>query len=144
MIRTLRRVALLLAVAAPALAAQQAGAPDHSAHQQHAAKPKLDDELSQHFKGITLTDAQVKQVSEIKAKHHAAIDALKKDAKDPNDPALKIAIQKHMDAEHAEFLGMLTPEQKKTFMENMKAHHKADGEKHDMKHDMKHEMPKKP
>lgn len=142
MIRHLRRAALLLAIAAPALAAQQAAA-DHSAHHQQAAKPKLDDELAQHFKGIDLTEAQVKQVTEIKAKHHKAMDALKKDAKDQNDPALKLALQKHMDAEHAEFLAMLTPEQKKVFMENMKGHHQAEGAKHDMKHDA-HAAPKKP
>ncbi len=160
MIRSIRRAALVLAVAAPALAAQQPAKPaekpaekpamamDHAAHDQHAAKPKLDGELAEHFKGIALSDAQVKQVTEIKAKHHKAMDALKKDAKDPNDAALKSELQKHMDAEHAEFLSLLSPEQRQTFAENMKGHHKAEGEKHDMKHDMKpdmkHEMPKKP
>ncbi len=141
MIRLMLRSALVLAVAAPALVAQQATAKpmDHAAHDQHA-KPKLDSELTEHFKGISLTEAQVKQVTEIKAKHHKAMDALKKDAKDPNDASLKISLQKHMDAEHAEFLGLLNPEQKKVFSENMKGHHKAEGEKHDMKH----EMPKKP
>lgn len=150
MIRTLRRTALLLALSAPALAAQQAGEMDHSAHAQHMAKPKLDDELAQHFKGITLTDAQVKQVTEIKAKHHKAMDALKKDAKDPEAPALKVALQQHMDAEHAEFLAMLTPEQRKTFAENMKEHHKAEAKpgmkegEHAMDHKMDHGTPKKP
>lgn len=148
MLRTLRRTALLLVLTAPALAAQQAGEMDHSAHAQHMAKPKLDDELAQHFKGITLTDAQVKQVTEIKAKHHKAMDALKKDAKDPDAPALKLDLQQHMDAEHAEFLAMLTPGQRKVFAENMKEHHKAtpgmtDGA-HAMDHKMDHGTPKKP
>lgn len=141
------RYALLLALAAPVAGAQQGG------HDQHAAKPALDSELAGHFKGIPLTDAQVKQVTEIKAKHHKAMDALKKNAADKDSPALKIELQKHMDAEHAEFLALLTPEQKKTFMENMKSHHadeaKAKGEKHDgMKHEgMDHgakAAPKKP
>jgi hypothetical protein len=150
MIRTLRRTALLLALAAPALAAQQAGEMDHSAHAQHMAKPKLDDELAQHFKGITLSDAQVKHVTEIKAKHHKAMDALKKDAKDPEAPALKAALRQHMDAEHAEFLAMLSPEQRKTFAENMTAHHKAEEKPgmregaHAMDHKMDHGTPKKP
>ncbi len=111
------RYALLLALAAPVAGARA------QAHDQHAAKPTLDSELTQHFKGISLTEEQVKQVTAIKAKHHKAMDALKKDAADPNAPALKIELQKHMDAEHAEFLALLTPEQKKVFMENMKAHH---------------------
>jgi Spy/CpxP family protein refolding chaperone len=143
MIRLLRRTALLLAFTAPAISAQQAGEMDHSAHAQHAAKPKLDDELAGHFKGIDLTEAQVKQVVEIKAKHHKAMDALKKEAKDPEAPELKIALQKHMDAEHAEFLALLTPEQKRVFAENMKAHHKPD-EKHEQDHKMDHGAPKKP
>jgi Spy/CpxP family protein refolding chaperone len=150
MLRTLRRTALLLALAAPALSAQQAGEMDHSAHAQHMAKPKLDDELAQHFKGITLTDAQVKQVAEIKAKHHKAMDALKKEAKDPEAPALKLELQKHMDAEHAEFLSLLTAEQRKVFAENMKEHHKAEAKPgmkegaHATDHKMDHGTPKKP
>lgn len=145
MFRTISRAALLVAVVAvaPALSAQaaQAAKPadDHASHGQHA-KPALDAELAQHFKGIELSDAQVKEVMATKAKHHKAMDALKKDAKDPNDAALKAALQKHMDAEHAEFKAMLTPAQHKVFEENMKGHHKAEGEKHDMKHD----SPKKP
>lgn len=150
MIRTVRLTALLLALTAPALGAQQAGEMDHSAHAQHMAKPKLDDELTQHFKGITLTEAQVKQVTEIKAKHHKAMDALKKEAKDPEAPALKLALQKHMDAEHAEFLALLTPEQRATFAENMKEHHKAEAKpgmpegEHAKDHTMEHAAPKKP
>ena len=144
MIRTLCRVALLLVVAAPPLVAQQA-AGAHTAHDMQAA-PKLDAELAEHFKGITLTDAQVKQISEIKARHHKAMDALKKDAPDPEAPAFKAALGKQMDAEHAEFKALLSPEQYTVFEENMKSHHnaKAAGAKHGMKHDGKHEMPKKP
>ena len=117
------RLALVLALAAPAVQAQA------QAHDHHQAKPALDAELTEHFKGITLTDAQVKQVMEIKAKHHKAMDEIKKNAADANAPAVKAELQKHMDAEHAEFMALLTAEQKKVFMENMKAHHKADGEK---------------
>lgn len=147
MIRTLRRVALMLVVAAPALAAQQA-AGGHASHDMQAA-PKLDAELTEHFKGITLTDAQVKQLTEIKARHHKAMDALKKDAKDQEAPALKAELAKHMAAEHTEFKALLSAEQYKVFEENMKSHHKAEaGAKHEMKpgmkHDEKHEMPKKP
>lgn len=143
LIRTL--AVLAIGIAAPALGAQEAKKPatDHAAHDQHA-KPALDAELAEHFKGIQLTDAQVKQIVESKAKHHKAMDALKKDAKDPNDPALKAALQKHMDAEHAEFKALLTADQHKVFEENMKGHHKAEGaEKHEMKHGAKPE-PKKP
>lgn len=154
-------VALALA---PSLEAQQAAVMDHSAHGQPAASPKLDSELVEHFKGIELSDAQVKQVLAIKAKHHKAMDALKKDAKDHDDPALTSALQKHMDAEHAEFKALLTADQARLFDENMKGHHKAEGakheakpgqahemkagEKHEMKpgekHEMKHEAPRKP
>lgn len=133
-VRLLTRSALVLAIAAPSLAAQEAKKPasehgSHDAHAAHGAKPALDAELGEHFKGIDLSDEQVKQVVAIKAKHHKAMDALRKDAKDHADPKLKVEIQKHMDAEHAEFLALLTPEQKKTFMENMKDHHKAETKK---------------
>lgn len=131
--RIIRRTALLLAIAAPALGAQETKKPaeahdQHAQHAQHAqhGAPKLDAELAEHFKGIELSEEQVRKVTEIKAKHHKAMDALKKEAKDPNDAALKAALQKHMDAEHAEFEALLTAEQKKVFMENMKAHHKAE------------------
>lgn len=115
------RLALVLALAAPAVQAQS--------HDHPAAKPALDAELTEHFKGITLTDAQAKQVMEIKAKHHKAMDEIKKNAADANAPAVKAELQKHMDAEHAEFMALLTADQKKVFMENMKAHHKAESEK---------------
>jgi Spy/CpxP family protein refolding chaperone len=143
-----RTLAILFLAAASSLGAQEAKKPapakDHAALDLHA-KPALDGELAEHFKGIKLTDEQVKRIVEAKAKHHKAMDALKKDAKDPNDAALKAALQKHMDAEHAEFKALLTPEQHKVFEENMKGHHKAEaaGEKHDMKHGAKPE-PKKP
>lgn len=114
------RLALILAFAAPALRAQQTGAMPHD---HAAAKPALDTELVEHFKGIALTDAQVRQVTEIKAKHHAAMDGLRRGAADQNAPALKAEIQKHMDAEHAEFMALLTEAQRKTFAENMKGHH---------------------
>lgn len=139
---------LLVAAVAPSIGAQEAKKPapanDHAAHEQHA-KPALDAELAEHFKGIHLTDEQVRKIVESKAKHHKAMDALKKDTKDPNDAALKAALQKHMDAEHAEFKALLTPEQHKVFEENMKGHHKAEAgaEKHEMKHGAKPE-PKKP
>jgi Spy/CpxP family protein refolding chaperone len=136
MTRTFGRAALLLALAVPAAFAQQAASGEHGSH--HAQAPKLDAELAGHFKGITLTAEQVKQVTEIKARHHKAMGALKKDAKDPNDAALKASLQKHMDAEHAEFKALLTAEQAKVFEENMKAHHAAEG-KHAMKDGMKHD-----
>jgi Spy/CpxP family protein refolding chaperone len=139
--RIIGTAALLLAFTAPVAGAQAAKpAPaDHGSHQAHG-KAKLDAEMSEHFKGITLTDEQVQKLMELKEKHHKAMDALKKEAKDPADPALKASLQKHMDAEHADFKALLTPEQVKVFEENMKAHHKAEA-KHDMKegHDAKHE-----
>ncbi|MDH5233890.1 MAG: hypothetical protein OEW77_02955 [Gemmatimonadota bacterium] len=135
--RTVRRTALLLALAAPALAAQQSKPP--AAAHEHAAAPKLDAELAEHFKGIHLTDAQVAQVTAIKAKHHAEMDKIHQAAKSEDDPALKAALQKHMDAAHAEFKAMLTPEQYTAFEANMKARHAMEakaGEKHDAMHDM--------
>jgi hypothetical protein len=141
--RMIRRTALLFALAAPGLAAQQAKAP--AAAHEHAAAPQLEGELAEHFKGIQLTDAQVAKVIAINAKHHVEMDALKKGAKDENDPALKAALQRHMDAEHAEFKGVLTAEQYRTFEANMKAHHAMEGQaggKHDAMHDkdgMKHD-----
>lgn len=136
MFRPIVRIALVLAIAAPALSAQQAKAP-MDAHQHGAVK--LDAEMTDHFKGIPLTEAQVKQVMAIKTRHHDAMDALKKGAKDQDDPALKAALKKHMDAEHAEFKAMLTPEQYKKFEENMAAHHAAEG-KGEAKHGMDHDM----
>ena len=139
--RIIGTAALLLAFTAPAADAQAAKpAPaDHGSHQSHA-RPKLDAEMAEHFKGITLTDEQVQKLTELKAKHHKAMDALRKESRDPADPALKAGLQMHMDAEHAEFKTLLTPEQVKVFEENMKAHHRAEG-KRDMKegHDMKHD-----
>ncbi len=129
------RLALILAFAAPALQAQQAGA---MSHDHAAAKPALDAELAEHFKGITLTDAQIRQVTEIKTKHHKAIEELRRNAPDQNAPALKADVQKHMDAEHAEFLALLSEEQRKVFAENMKSHHApAAGGEHKMPEGMK-------
>ncbi len=139
MLRSIVRPLLIVALLAPVTAAQQSAASDHGSHHGQQAKPALDAELAEHFKGITLTDDQVKRITEIKAKHHKAMDALKKEAKDPNDPSLKAELQKQMDAEHAAFKALLTPEQAKLFDENMKAHHKAEG-KHEMKPGMKHDM----
>jgi Spy/CpxP family protein refolding chaperone len=118
---TLRLSALLLALAAPALGAQ-----DHAAHEKakaHAAKPTLDAELKQHFEGIALTDAQVAQLVAIKEKHHAAMAKMKAEAKEPADPAMQAAHAKHMEAEHAEFKAVLTAEQYARFEANMKRHH---------------------
>ncbi|MCE9603080.1 MAG: hypothetical protein K8S21_12825 [Gemmatimonadetes bacterium] len=114
------RLALILAFAAPALEAQQAGG---MSHDHPAAKPALDAELAEHFKGIALTDAQIRQVTEIKAKHHAAMEELRRGAADQNAPARKAEVQKHMDAEHAEFMALLTEGQRKVFEANMKEHH---------------------
>ncbi len=131
------RLALLMAFAAPALQAQAAGAMSHDQHQ--AAKPALDAELAEHFKGIPLTEAQVRQVTAIKTKHHKAIEEVRRGAADQNAPALKAEVQRHMDAEHAEFMALLTVEQRKAFAENMKGHHApaAAGE-HKMPEAMKH------
>jgi Spy/CpxP family protein refolding chaperone len=128
MLKSLLRLSLAFSVAAPALAAQQA-----MSHDQHA-KPALDAELTEHFKGITLTEAQVRQVSEIKAKHHKAIDALKANPAGRDAAALDADVQKHMAAEHAEFMALLTPEQKKVFEENMKGHHAPAAAKPAMDH----------
>jgi Spy/CpxP family protein refolding chaperone len=139
--RIIGTAALLLACTASTADAQAAKpAPaEHGSHQAHA-KPRLDAEMAEHFKGITLTDEQIQKLTELKEKHHKAMDALKKEAKDPADPALKASLQKHMDAEHAEFKALLSPEQVKVFEENMKAHHKAEV-KHEMRegHGMKHD-----
>ena len=141
MIRSLLTLSAIALLAAPTVGAQAAG---QHAHQM--AKPALDAELTEHFKGITLTEAQIKQVMEIKAKAHKSMDMIKKNAKDPNDPTVKAAVQKEMDGEHAAFKALLTPDQMKVFEENMKAHHKAEAKngKHEMKPGEKHEMEHKP
>ncbi len=69
------RLSLLLALTASAAQAQQMGGMDHSQHMMR--KPALDAELAEHFKGIPLTDAQIRQVTEIKAKHHRAMEELR-------------------------------------------------------------------
>lgn len=114
------RLALILAFASPALGAQQAGG---MSHEHPAAKPALDAELGEHFKGIALTDVQIRQLTAIKAKHHRAMEELRHGAADQADPALKAEVQKHMDAEHDEFRSVLTEAQRKVFAENMKGHH---------------------
>lgn len=116
--KQLLRFAVLLALAAPAARAQQAG----MSHD-HMAKPALDAELAEHFKGIALTDAQIRQVTEIKAKHHKAMEELRKNPAGRDSLAVRAEVQKHMDAEHAEFMALLTAEQRKTFEENMRNHH---------------------
>jgi hypothetical protein len=131
------RLALALALIAPVLPAQQA-----AAHDQHA-KPTLDAELAEHFKGIPLTEAQVRQVTEIKAKHHRAMDELRKNPGGRDSVAVRAEIQKHMDAEHAEFAALLTPEQKHTFEMNMRAHHAPAAAKPAMEHGA-HDMGKAP
>lgn len=130
------RLALILAVAAPALRAQHAGA---TSHDHPAAKPVLDAELSGHFKGISLSEVQVRQVIEIKAKHHKAMEELRRGASDQNAPALKAEVQKQMHAEHAEFMALLTEEQRQQFAENMKAHHAPAADAKPMHEGMKHE-----
>jgi Spy/CpxP family protein refolding chaperone len=142
------RFALALAFVAPALAAAQAApaAPAaRAAHDQHGqhGKPALDAELTEHFKGIALTDAQVRQVLEIKAKHHAAMDDLRKNPGGRDSVAVHTEVQKHMAAEHAEFMAMLTPEQRKTFEENMKGHHAPSAARPAMDHGA-HDMGKAP
>ena len=144
----LHHTLFVLALASPAGAQEAKPAPDHSSHGS-ADKPKLDAELTEHFKGIDLTDEQVKRISGIKEHHHKAMDAVKKEAKDSADAETKAKLQRHMDAEHAEFKALLTAEQWKVFEENMKAHHAAghpakEGMDHGaMKHEPKAE-PKKP
>ncbi len=140
----IRYAALLLAITAPALAAQEPARPKHDSHAQ-TAKPALDAELAEHFKGIPLTDDQVKHITDIKARHHKAMDAVRKAAKDPNDEPTKVALKHHMDAEHAEFKALLAPEHAKLLEANMKSHHKADAamDHGGMKHD-KAAAPRKP
>lgn len=130
------RHALLLALAAPALSAQGAG---HSHAPAPAAAPaQLDGELAEHFKGITLTEAQVRQVMEIKKKRHEAMDRIRKEAADSDAPAVKAALQREMDGEHAEFLALLDPAQRRRFMENLKSHHAADSTRRPMEHPSSH------
>lgn len=114
------RFALALAFIAPALPAQQA-AMSHD----HQAKPALDAELAEHFKGITLTDAQVRQVTEIKAKQHKLMEELQRGAAGRDSVAVRTEVQKLMESEHAQFMALLTPEQKRVFEENMQGHHPA-------------------
>lgn len=98
----------------------------HGDHAMHAAPVALDAELADHFKGIALTEAQTRQVIAIKTRVHAAMDSLKRAATDQNDPALKAALARHMEQEHAEFKALLTAEQRTVFDENMRAHHAAE------------------
>ena len=149
---SLLRVAFLLAISVPALGAQQTAAPMTHEHPM-AARPVLDAELAAHFKGITLTESQIRQVTEIKARRHDAIETLQKAAPDKHDPRVKAAVQKHMDAEHGEFTALLTPEQAKTLADNMKSHHAAEDAmrpamrpaiRHDTGHDTGHDSTSPP
>lgn len=136
------RFALAVALVAPALGAQQAATPAPVAHDHHG-KPTLDAELTEHFKGIALTEAQIRQVTEIKAKHHAAMDALRRNPAGRDSTELRVEIQKHMDAEHTEFTALLTADQKRTFEQNMRAHHAPAAGKPAMDHGA-HDMGKAP
>ncbi len=86
----------------------------------------LTGELAEHFKGISLTPGQVRQVNEIQARQHAAMDSLRKAATDPQDPALRAALAKLMADEHAAFKALLTPGQQQQFEANMMSHHQAE------------------
>lgn len=112
-----------LATAPVALQAQMSHG-DHAQHQMGAVT--LDAELAEHFKGITLTDAQKAKLMEIKKKHHDAMDAIKK-SKDVKDPAVKAELKQHMDAEHAEFKAVIGDANYAIFEKNMKAHHQEEG-----------------
>ncbi|MBK7907439.1 MAG: hypothetical protein IPJ78_12890 [Gemmatimonadetes bacterium] len=133
------RFALALALSAPALPAQQA-AMSHD----HQAKPALDAELAEHFKGIALTDAQIRQVTEIKAKQHKLMEELQRNPGGRDSVAVRAEVQKLMDGEHAQFMALLTPEQKRIFEQNMRAHHPA-GARPTMEHGAGgHDMGKAP
>lgn len=124
MIRPFASAALALALLTPALAAQQSSA--HDAHQSHGAAPKLEGELAEHFKGIELTEAQIRQVIDIQSRAHRTMDSLRASGRDQNDPTLKAEIKKLMDAEHAAFKALLSAAQLQVFEANMKAHHEAE------------------
>jgi len=133
------RFALALALFAPALPAQQA-AMSHD----HQAKPALDAELAEHFKGIALTDAQIRQVTEIKAKQHKLMEELQRNPGGRDSVAVRAEVQKLMDGEHAQFMALLTPEQRRIFEQNMRAHHPA-GARPTMEHGAGgHDMGKAP
>ena len=98
----------------------------HGDHAMHPAPVALDGELAEHFKGITLTETQTRQVIEIKTRVHAAMDSLKRGTTHQNDPTLKAALARRMEQEHAAFEALLTAEQRTVFEENMRAHHAAE------------------
>lgn len=124
MIRSLAVAVFALSLHAPSLVAQQHTG--HDAHQRDGAKPVLEGELAEHFKGIDLTEAQIRQVIEIQTHAHHAMDSLRHSGRDQNDPVLRAEIKKLMDAEHAAFKALLTPAQLQLFEANMKAHHEAE------------------
>ena len=79
-------------------------------------------------------------MSEIKARLDGAIETLKMAAVDKNVPQVKAAVQQHMDAEYGEFTALRTPEQARTFADNMKARRAADvAMSHDVSHNRKAE-----
>ena len=132
-----RTLVLLLSLSASGLPAQQAGA---MSHEHPTAKSGLDAELAEHFKGIALTDMQIRQLTEIKAKHHTAMEELRRAAADSTAPALKAELQKHMAAEHDEFMSLLNEAQRKVFAENMKGHHATSARASRMPERMDHDM----
>lgn len=124
----MRALFLVAALAAAPVALQaQMSHGDHAQHQMGATT--LDAELAEHFKGITLTDAQKAKLMEIKKKHHDAMDAIKK-AKDAKDPAVKAELKQHMDAEHAEFKTVIGDANYAIFEANMKSHHQGESITH--------------
>lgn len=116
--------ASLLAFSSSPARGQQSSA--HDAHQSHAARPVLEGELAEHFKGIDLSETQIRQVIEIQRRAHHAVDSLRHSGRDHADPTLKAEIKRLMDAEHADFKALLSPAQLLVFEANLKAHHEAE------------------
>ena len=124
MIRALVVSTLAVGLLVPSLAAQQSTG--HDAHPAAGATPVLGGELAEHFKGVELTEAQIRDVIAIQSRAHHAMDSLRRSGRDQTDPAFKAEIKKLMDDEHAAFTALLTPAQAERFKANMKAHHEAE------------------
>ena len=113
-------LALLFAFASPAAGAQPPAvmSPAHP-----PSTPTLDAALAEHFKGIVLTDRQIRQLTAIRAKHHPAMAARHHGGADQGDTAQTSEVQRRMAAEHEELLSVLTEAQRRVFDENMTGHH---------------------
>ena len=114
MIRTALAVAALLGGAAAVATAQQSTTPPA---QQGAVQGRGNRMKEMLLQGITLTEAQQKQIEEISAKYRAQMPAYTPGT--PPSPEDRAKRRELMQKQQADIRALLTPDQQKTFDANI-------------------------